>query len=147
MTATNHALTGTLIAALLPAPIALPLAFVSHFVLDSLPHFGQPGVNDTRNKLFWTMLLIDMVLLLALYCLLFLYSPTPLVSIAAAFLATSPDLAWGWRLLREYLKKPQSSLNILSRFHSWIQWGERRWGWIIELTYFILMSFIVVRFI
>ena len=40
MTATNHALTGATIATLVRQPyLAIPLAFLSHFFCDALPHF------------------------------------------------------------------------------------------------------------
>ena len=47
MTATNHVLTGSVFAlttaTALPWWVILPVAFLLHFVLDSLPHFGERG--------------------------------------------------------------------------------------------------------
>src|SRR5690242_2115662 len=46
MTATNHALSGAVIALAVKNPVlAIPLAFVSHFVLDLLPHYNPPGLT------------------------------------------------------------------------------------------------------
>ena len=55
MTATNHALSGALIGLAVMQPIlALPLAFVSHFMLDAVPHFGfdEHGGHLKNKKTF-----------------------------------------------------------------------------------------------
>lgn len=52
MTGFNHALVDGLIGKYVPWPLAIPLAFASHFVLDALPHYGIP--HHTRdNSAFW----------------------------------------------------------------------------------------------
>ena len=44
MVITNHVLAGSLIGIGIKEPtLAITLAFVSHFVMDALPHFGYPG--------------------------------------------------------------------------------------------------------
>ncbi|MBI2031974.1 MAG: hypothetical protein HYT08_05165 [Candidatus Levybacteria bacterium] len=50
MTATGHAIIGTLIAAKFGDPtLAVPLAFGSHIVADALPHWDE-GVNPKKSK-------------------------------------------------------------------------------------------------
>ena len=50
MTATNHILTGATIALAVNHPaVAIPLAFVSHFAWDAIPHFGD-GTEDVFNR-------------------------------------------------------------------------------------------------
>lgn len=50
MTATGHAIIGTLIAAKFGDPtLAVPLAFGSHIVADALPHWDE-GVNPRKSK-------------------------------------------------------------------------------------------------
>jgi hypothetical protein len=52
MTATNHAITGAIIAVVIDKPvIALPLALLSHFAQDALPHFGYAGHGGYREGL------------------------------------------------------------------------------------------------
>ena len=64
MTATNHALTGAAIATLGKAtPIcAIPLAFASHFVCDSLPHFGLKLKFGSKGM--WRYLYIEAAVML-----------------------------------------------------------------------------------
>ncbi len=46
MLLTNHALTGSLIGLATGSPVAAaPLGVGSHFLMDSLPHFGLPGMS------------------------------------------------------------------------------------------------------
>jgi hypothetical protein len=51
MTLTNHLLTGAAIAKLLPSPVAIPIAFASHFVLDALPHFGCKTIEERMRHM------------------------------------------------------------------------------------------------
>ena len=52
MTGLNHGLVGGLIGKLVPLPIALPLALASHFILDTLPHYGIEQSERDKSK-FW----------------------------------------------------------------------------------------------
>ena len=55
MTATGHAIIGTVIAAKVGNPaLAIPLAFASHFLADALPHWdtGYHRGNKTKNIFF-----------------------------------------------------------------------------------------------
>ena len=58
MTTTAHALTGAAIAVVIKKPkLAIPLAFLSHFACDALPHFGI-GMNFGSTNMF-AWLIID----------------------------------------------------------------------------------------
>lgn len=51
MTATGHAIIGTLIAAKIPNPyIAIPLAVASHIVADMIPHWDTATNVKTKGK-------------------------------------------------------------------------------------------------
>ncbi len=55
MTATGHAIIGTVIAAKIGNPLlAIPIALASHFVADALPHWdtGYHRKQKTRNSFF-----------------------------------------------------------------------------------------------
>ncbi len=151
MTATNHALTGALIATVIDEPLlAIPIAFASHFALDVLPHFGVSKNPKTRNSssLFRTVTTLD----LAICAILFLIAPWITQSLAmniwivwaCMFAAICPDLVWGYRLYRELTEKVAISKSWFSKFHSNIQWGERQRGLYIELLWGTTISIIII---
>lgn len=122
MTATNHVTTGALIGAIITNPfLALPLAFASHFALDSLPHWDYPGPNNSRS--FVMALSIDCGLAASvLIAILFLAPPSQALLIAACGVAgASPDLMWFSHWLRELQGKPKKPLNRIEKFHARIQ--------------------------
>lgn len=78
MTATGHAIIGTVIAAKVGNPaLAIPLAFASHFLADALPHWdtGYHRGNKTRNKFFIESGIDVFVGFLASFVLLQLFFP------------------------------------------------------------------------
>lgn len=134
MTATNHGLFGSFIAITLQAHpvIALCVAPFSHFLLDALPHFGDP-LLDLRSKKFFKILTIDAVLaVITTLIIAFIWSEIALLVIVCAFLAASPDLMW---IYYKYINEPNAKTHKIARFHSWIQWSETPKGLIIELTW------------
>lgn len=79
MTATGHALIGTVIAAKVGNPaLAIPLSLASHFLADAFPHWdtGTHGKEKTKEKFIFESFL-DVMLGFALsYLLLDLFFPT-----------------------------------------------------------------------
>jgi hypothetical protein len=150
VTATNHAVTGAIIGLLVADPlIALPTAVLSHFVCDSLPHFGTKlsGEIWLKSKAFRNMLFIDASLCIILVaCLAIAHPHHWLLASICAFLATSPDLVWinRYRLLRA--KKPWHP-SLFSRFAGKIQWFERPIGTVVEVIWFIAGVTILSRYI
>ncbi len=151
MTATNHALTGALLALAIKQPaVALPLAFMSHFVLDALPHFGIPDaqdrLQDSVKVLFFRIWRIDAVTLFGLLALLALglASPWPLI---AAVVAISPDFAWVYRytIKEKWGRLEPGPTNWFNSFHSMIQKREFRRGWLIEIIWFVTMGSILLH--
>lgn len=140
MTATNHVITGALIASVIHNPVvALPAALLSHFVLDALPHFG--GVKHTAAG-FLRLLFCDMFIACLFLGWLVLYRPDHwfLLGIGGV-LAASPDLMWLPAFLLELRtgKQPSKLTNPITRFHTFVQWGERPWGIAIEIVWFAAM--------
>jgi hypothetical protein len=134
MTASNHVVTGAVIAAVIDKPIiALPLAFISHFVLDALPHFGW----EKRDRTFLFILAADMAIaasvLLSIMMLQLLNWP---LLVAAGIIASSPDLLWLYYLVYD-LKGTQKAKGPFARFASKIQWSETTWGIIMETAWFL----------
>lgn len=140
MTATNHALFGVALAASFDRPlIALPLALVSHFALDMLPHFG-PGNN---RRLFFSVLVVDMLLLVSVFLLTIIHFPYWYV--IAALLAISPDFAWGYRFVFQERfgampAQPKSGFNAV---HAAIQWFEKPIGLLIEIPVTVILGYVL----
>jgi hypothetical protein len=136
MTATNHVVAGAVVVAVVSNPVlGLPLALISHLVLDALPHYGNTNVS---GRAFLYALAADAGLASAfLLCVAILQPDRWPWIIAGGVIAASPDLLWfpGW--IKE-LRGETVNRNWLTRFLSWIQWGERPWGIIIEFFWFVL---------
>jgi len=90
MLETPHALVGMVIAATIPNPwVALPLAFLSHFGVDMLPHWNW---EPDARPLSLLGIVLDLILLEILVGYLAFQSPLKLNLAAGAFLAILPDL-------------------------------------------------------
>lgn len=137
MTATSHAAWGAAIGLVIKEPaIALPLAFVSHFILDGLPHIGldELGGHLKNKTLFHKVLIVDATLLIS-FLLFLLGSGASLLVFACVFLAGSPDFVWAYRyVFQERLgRSRQRAKNAFSRFHSKIQWSQTLKGAYVEV--------------
>jgi hypothetical protein len=142
MTAANHALTGALIGLAVGNPaVAVPLAFVSHFVLDAVPHYDPPGDSLTRirsHRFLYEQLIANAILCIVLVVALALSRPAHWLTAAfSAFAAASPDLMW---IPKFIMAKRQNRLrpngNWLTRFHSRLQWRTGPELWWFELLIF-----------
>ncbi len=142
MTASNHAIAGAVIALTVRQPIlVVPLAFLSHFVLDTLPHYGYPGhkgFNEVlKHKLFYFVESWDVVAMLGL---VFVLRGQGVLPYLAGLTAISPDFIWLYRYIffeRKGLTRPSSGWFTL--FHQNIQRFERPWGVGVEVIWFALM--------
>lgn len=162
MTATNHALTGAAIAMLIKRPeLAIPMAFLSHFALDAIPHYNPPAMTKKQfknyedawakklhNKTFLVIFPLDMLLFLGVLIITPLLAPahvSPLTVFFSAIAAASPDFDGGLKfLLRHFglMRKKAREAGQFSRFHIWLQWMERPWGIYVEMGWlaFVLWS-------
>lgn len=151
MTAPNHALTGALIGLALPNPwIAAPLAFLSHFVCDAIPHYDPPGNEHERirsKRLVREQIVLGGILCFLLVLALAVTRPQHWVLAAVcAFLATSPDLFWIPRWL--YVRRTGSDIDMkhahwFLRFHHWIQWKTGASLWWVEAVWFMVTGTLV----
>jgi hypothetical protein len=144
MTATNHTLTGITLLASATHPLLLPVAFLSHFVCDALPHFGMGDISE-KPKLFLVYLAIDAGFAASLLCaLLFLQPDGWQLMIAGGILAASPDLMWIPNFFRTQQGKKEQFTNAVERFHSRIQWSETPKGMLFEVAWlgalFVILS-------
>jgi hypothetical protein len=145
MTLTNHILTGAAFAKFLPLPVAIPLAFASHFILDALPHFGFKTVEERIRhvRLFRAIIVADIVATAAISCWLVKGGHSRWLLVG--FAAYAPDIWWIYRFTVEekFGKRIPTAGNRFIQFHRSIQRYEREWGIGVELIYgFVAYSLI-----
>lgn len=154
MTATNHALTGAFIGLVSGNPwLALPLAVVSHFVCDVIPHFDVPG-ESAEDRMGSKAFLYVQIILGAVLCGLIVLSLAVLqpkhwlLAALCAFLAASPDLLYVPRFL--HVRKTGHD-NVAQfwfwQFHNDIQWFQRPIGAVVEVAWAIGMLVLISPFI
>ena len=145
MTATNHALSGALIGAILPLPVAIPAAFMSHFVLDKIPHYGIDDAKRNSSKVYKAVVFGDVILALAIGVAAVLYHKWSML--AGGVAAYSPDAT----LVRYYFQNGHSfniqPKNGFMKFHLAMQY-ERPWGIIPEAALAaVMLPFVILKLI
>ena len=146
MTATNHTLTGALIGLTIHQPVlAIVLAVMSHFLLDALPHYADPKL--VGKKLAPVLAIDASVALIVLGSLVVLQPQYWLLAVVCGIAAASPDLMWFPLWLRAVIGKHKKPLNMVQRFHSKIQWGEKPYNYPYEVVWFVACVFLLVKVI
>jgi hypothetical protein len=142
MTATNHALTGALLAVTIKEPIlAITAAFASHFILDILPHFGIKREIEYLKK-SWLMRFVVLFEVVAMTFLIF-YLPSNLnhitggfIVLACMFVAVAPDFMWTYRYARRFLGNGSHVFkSTFMHYHEKIQTYEKPAGLVIEAAW------------
>lgn len=136
MTAPNHALTGAAIGLVFGDPLlAVPLAVVSHFVCDAIPHYDPPGPTPEAHigsrQFIWVQLVGGAIGCAVIVGGLALGHPAHWKLAAwCAFAAASPDLLSVQRFISVKQRgKDIWQRNWFWRFHHRLQWktGPRLW--------------------
>lgn len=141
MIATSHALTGAAIGSVVKKPfLAIPLAFISHFMIDALPHFGINMTFGSTAMVWW--LILDGLALCAVALFLKKRVQSPLFLAICAFAAMAPDFAW---LLYGILGN-ELAFDPLTQFHGMIQWHESISGIFVDVLWITLMAGIILRY-
>jgi len=149
MTAPNHALTGALIGLTIGNPwLALPLAVLSHFICDVVPHYDPPepdGPIRFRSAGFIRdFLIIGAGLCFVIVLCLALTRPQHwLMAAICSFLATGPDLLWIPRFVHALRGGKERPLNWFLRFHLFIQWKTGPKLLWVELAWFVVFGGLV----
>lgn len=96
MTATAHAVIGASIAKVLPNPyLGLPLALISHFIVDKIPHWDPMTDKAKKTKrLIWIETLTDVAvsfILVAILANFFWTKISPSYLFLSAFVSQLPD--------------------------------------------------------
>lgn len=135
-------LTGAVLAVTLRNPLlVVPFALLSHFLLDTLPHFGVLA-SDTpeRNShpLFRKVLHTDIILaVLALIVLPILLHDVVhwFVVVLGMLAAWVPDTVWISHFIHDHKGWERKAPHWLTRFHQKIQWFEKPPGLITEIAW------------
>ena len=132
-------MTGAIIGLSVVAPIAIPLALLSHYAMDGLPHHES---KDKSIKKFTIILIADIILCLALAIMIFIVRPSYWwLAILCAFLATSPDFMWfsGYNNLRRgKTPRPATRRHVIVTLHEKVQWFQKPIGVIVEVIWAVL---------
>ncbi|HEY4160679.1 MAG TPA: hypothetical protein VGM08_01320 [Candidatus Saccharimonadales bacterium] len=137
MTATNHLLTGAILGKFLPLPVAIPLAFASHFILDALPHFGFPSIDIRIKHLGLLKTVICADIFLSVLLSVWLIHARHAAWFLTGLVAYSPDVFWIYRFTVEekFGKVHPTKGNRFVQLHRNIQKYERIWGGLVEMLY------------
>lgn len=126
-------MTGAIIGLSAVAPVAIPLALVSHYAMDALPHEGNLNISA---KKYTAVLVVDIALCVALALIIFAIRPAYWwLAILCAFLATSPDFMW---LVKT--SKPLHERHVVVRLHQNVQWFQQPIGVIVEVVWAIITA-------
>ncbi|MBI2588950.1 hypothetical protein HYW35_01970 [Candidatus Saccharibacteria bacterium] len=147
MTGINHAITGALVAVAVKQPaLALPMAFLSHFVIDAIPHYDHKDLLG-RRRLYKIVLVLDAILSLGLLVVLvMILKQPPWIIISCGLLGILPDAMWLPTILQGRLPRINKAtlLGQLRQFHKTIQWSEGRRGLYVEIMWFMAMLILVL---
>lgn len=140
MTGSNHLVAGALIAATVTQPmVAIPLAFMSHFFMDAMPHYGDTNERSWLSRNFKYILALDAVIGLSFLIAVMVLQPLNWgLIVACAIIAVLPDALWVPYFLAD-IKHEYKQPTKVARFLKWIQWGERPWGIYLELILLIYL--------
>ena len=141
MISLNHVLTGTAIGLSVKNPIlTAPLAFLSHFLLDAIPHYDYGGAPGTRG--FWRTWTVDALASFLAILLLALAVPELAGAVVVGGVcAELADVFWIY-----YLKAGRPKWWFF-RFHKWIQWSETRSGLFYELGFLVILLLINIALV
>ncbi|HEY1645398.1 MAG TPA: hypothetical protein VGF75_03345 [Candidatus Saccharimonadales bacterium] len=149
MRAINHSLTGAVIGLTVADPlIAAPLAFVSHYFMDAIPHSSFSFRKDgSVDRLFIFQIILDAVLCLILVAVLIIDRPIHWVTaIVCAFLAAAPDF-FSANFFYKTLKHKPYKPSLYFRFASKIQWFEKPIGLVVETVWLFCFIFCLSIFL
>src|SRR5438105_2920335 len=151
MTATNHAVTGALVAIGISRPaVGLPLALLSHFVTDCLPHWDYYGrTKQPKDKRNFGAL--DFCVAIAVLAILAFTAAAPVwLILAGGLLGIAPDFMWLPFILKgkaSITSNKKNPMNWIRRVHLRIQWLEtkRLVGLYSELIWFFLIIYLIYQ--
>lgn len=147
MTGSNHIITGALVATVVTQPVvAIPLAFLSHFVLDALPHYGHE--HDDRYWLtsgYTRVLVVDMLIILTTIFAIWHFRPENWgLMIICGIAAVLPDALWVPYYLHDRKNPEPKQRGKLGDILKRIQTAERPWGIYVEAAWLVVFGGLLV---
>lgn len=141
MQALNHTVFGSLVAVTIKEPtLAIPIALCSHFVLDSIPHYGEDPKFAMGTRNFIYRIFADGLASIGIVLLfLSLHPPNPALLVICSFFAILPDFFWPLAL---HIKH-KGPIWAFLKFHKAIQ-RESRSGIYLEAVWFVITTSLVV---
>jgi hypothetical protein len=147
MTVLNHTLTGAVIAVAVKNPTAaIGLAFLSHFVLDAIPHIGASNAKSVfeRNKKLSFQLVLGFSIIITAVLLPIIFNwANGAVSgwqlLACIIAANFPDLIWVPRFFREIATHQEKPRGPFSEMHVRMQRESMTLGLANESIWFAVM--------
>ncbi|HVS58710.1 MAG TPA: hypothetical protein VHD60_03150 [Candidatus Saccharimonadales bacterium] len=125
MLTTPHAVTGAILGALLPTPLAIPTSIASHYVLDSVPHWQETLAPYMPTRKTYIRIPIDIALAVGLTFLIAHWHPVYQGRIWwSAFAANAPDLD-SFLAVAPHFKR--GLLKVYWDWHCSIQRETSRW--------------------
>jgi hypothetical protein len=119
----------------------VPLAFLSHFAIDAIPHFGLDD-RELFGRRFNIILIADFLFAISLMAVLAILFPAHIWLVWVCMIAAaSPDLMWAYhKLYVVHLNKRKINLGHIGRFHKKIQWSQTLPGAYVEALWFLLIG-------
>jgi len=145
MLSTQHLLVGAAVVKAVPNPvISLPLAFLSHFALDSIPHWdGSP--KAPFNKKTALGIILDYAFGVSLVLFFTSGFENQGVILLGAFLGTLPDFILGAYNHAKGFFSRYSVIRIPNEFHMSIQRNVTFWpGLVVSVVTSLLAIFVLV---
>lgn len=141
MVAANHALTGAAIGLAIQQPLlAVPLAVVSHFALDGLPHFASKRMKPGSTAFLYYLAADAGICGAVVLTFAIMQPPFWFLASVCAFAAASPDFLWFQEFLAAQAgRKPKQRTSWFMKLHANVQWYQKEPGAIIELAWAGLM--------
>ncbi len=144
MLATPHLLTGAAIASVAPFPLALPLSFASHFILDAIPHWQETLKPYKPNFWTWVRLPVDLILGVGIFLWLITLKGESVNLLFGALFAILPDLDSIFYIgtLRRFLQRPL--FKPWFKFHEGIQRETKEWWGLLPQIAVVLLSLFII---
>lgn len=142
MTATGHAVIGTVIAAKIGNPaLAIPIALISHTIADLFPHWdtGTNARQKGRNRLFIDSALDVLASVFLSY--LIIYFLFPATSIFYAFIVILAAQLYDWMIVPYYFFKMNiPPFNWIYKFQKMFDNSlDKPWGIIYQIAVLIFI--------
>ena len=153
MIAFNHGMSGMLIATVVPAPLAIPLAFASHFLLDLVPHYGLEKSKRDSSIKYKLIVFTDISMALLLNLIVLFKIPHleagyhQWIVLVCGWVAVGPDLGLVYYSIRNSATMQTYSRGPFSKIHEKMQRYERpAFAWQEFAVTIILISLMFYKF-